>query len=55
MECSNTESDCNGRMFLLKRRCTYHTRFIPEGEVEASQIFLQDPRILPKLLSYEEN
>jgi hypothetical protein len=30
---------------------TYHSRFIPEGVAEASQIFLGD--VLPKLFSYE--
>jgi hypothetical protein len=33
---------------------TYHLRFIPEGVPEASQIFLRDTHVLPKLLSYEE-
>jgi hypothetical protein len=28
---------------------TYHSRFIPEGVAEASQIFLRDTHILPKL------
>jgi hypothetical protein len=32
---------------------TYHSRFIPEGIVEASQIFLQDAHVLPKSFSYE--
>jgi hypothetical protein len=28
---------------------TYHSRFIPEGVAEVSQIFLRDTHILPKL------
>jgi hypothetical protein len=32
---------------------TYHSRFIPEGVVEAYQILLRDIYVLPKLLSYE--
>jgi hypothetical protein len=34
---------------------TYHSRFIPEGVAEASQIFLRDTHVLPKLVSYEEH
>jgi hypothetical protein len=33
---------------------TYHSRLIPEGVTEASQIFLRDAHVLPKLISYEE-
>jgi hypothetical protein len=29
---------------------TYHSRFIPKGVAEASQIFLQDTHVLPKLV-----
>jgi hypothetical protein len=48
-------------MFLLKLGClvlgdhtstyihTYHSRFIPEGVAEASQIFLRDAHVLTKL------
>jgi hypothetical protein len=32
---------------------TYHSRFILEGVAEASQIFLRDAHVLPKLVSYE--
>jgi hypothetical protein len=32
---------------------TYHSRFILEGVAEASQIFLREAHVLPKLLSYE--
>jgi hypothetical protein len=32
---------------------TYHSRFIPKEVAEASQIFLRDAHVLPKLLSYE--
>jgi hypothetical protein len=31
---------------------TYHSRFIPKGVAEASQIFLRNNHVLPKLLSY---
>jgi hypothetical protein len=34
---------------------TYHSRFIPEGVVEVSQIFLRDTHVLPTLFSYEEH
>jgi hypothetical protein len=34
---------------------TYHSRFIPEGVAEVSQIFLRDIHVLPKLVSYEEH
>jgi hypothetical protein len=33
---------------------TYHSRFIPPI-AEASQIFLRDAHVLPKLLIYEES
>jgi hypothetical protein len=33
---------------------TYHSRFIPEGVAETTQIFLRDAHVLPKLLSYKE-
>jgi hypothetical protein len=33
---------------------TYHSRFIPKGVVEASQILLRDAHVLPKLFSYEK-
>jgi hypothetical protein len=34
---------------------TYHSRFIPEGVTEVSQIFLRVTHVLPKLVSYEEH
>jgi hypothetical protein len=34
---------------------TYHSRFIPDGVAEVSQIFLRDTHVLPKLVSYEEH
>jgi hypothetical protein len=34
---------------------TYHSRFIPKGVAEVSQIFLRDTHVLPKLVSYEEH
>jgi hypothetical protein len=33
---------------------TFHSRFIPERVVEASQIFLRDTYVFPKLLGYDE-
>jgi hypothetical protein len=33
---------------------TYHSRFIPEGVADVSQIFLRDTHDLPKIVSYEE-
>jgi hypothetical protein len=30
---------------------TFHSRFIPEGVAEASQIILQDAHVLPKYLN----
>jgi hypothetical protein len=33
---------------------TYHSSFIPEGVAKASQIFLRDVHVLPKLFSFEE-
>jgi hypothetical protein len=33
---------------------TYHSRSISEGAAEASQIFLRDTHVLPKLVSYED-
>jgi hypothetical protein len=38
----------------LKKIHSYHSRFIPEGVVKASLIFLPDAQDVPKLLSYEE-
>jgi hypothetical protein len=32
----------------------YHSRLIPEGVAEVSQIFLRDTHVSPKLVSYEE-
>jgi hypothetical protein len=40
---------------FLKNLHTYHSRFIPEGIAEVSQIFLRDTRVLSKLISYEEH
>jgi hypothetical protein len=48
--------------YLCNKKCvwfgkyihTYHSHFIPEGVAEASQIFLRDAHVLPKLLSYDE-
>jgi hypothetical protein len=31
---------------------TYHSRFIPEGVAEVSQIFFRDTHVLPKLVRY---
>jgi hypothetical protein len=54
--------DYLGTRLLRERSCvrfpqrihTYHSRFIPKGVAGASQIFLRDAHVLPKLLSYEE-
>jgi hypothetical protein len=46
------------RIFILMVRLyihTYHPRFIPEGVAEASQIFLRDTHVIPKLVSYEKH
>jgi hypothetical protein len=32
---------------------TYYSRFIPEGVADASQTFLPDAHVVPKLYSYE--
>jgi hypothetical protein len=32
---------------------TYHSRFIPKGVAEVSQIFLRDANVLPKLFNIE--
>jgi hypothetical protein len=37
------------------RMYVYHSRFIPEGVAEVSQIFLRDTHVLLKLVSYEEH
>jgi hypothetical protein len=44
-------------MIWFMQTHTYHSRFIPEGAAEASQIFLRDAHILPKLakVSFEEH
>jgi hypothetical protein len=31
----------------------YHSRFIPDGVAEASQILFRDTHVLPKLVTYE--
>jgi hypothetical protein len=43
------------RQFLFNYIHTYHSRFIPEGVAEVSQIFLRDTHVLPILVSYEEH
>jgi hypothetical protein len=42
------------KFYQIKYIHTYHSRFIPEGVSEASQIYLRDAHVLPKLFSYEE-
>jgi hypothetical protein len=42
-------------MAIYTYKHTYHSRFIPEGVAEESQIFLRDTHVLPKLVSYEEH
>jgi hypothetical protein len=50
---------CGKQMYIYNIMVTYihsyHSRFIPEGVAEASQIFLQDIHVLPKLVSYEKH
>jgi hypothetical protein len=41
-------------LLILKLHRYKPLNFIPEGVAEASQIFLRDAHVLPKLLSYEE-
>jgi hypothetical protein len=43
-----------GTFSNLHTYITYHSRFIPKGEAEASQMFLRDAHVLPKLFIYEE-
>jgi hypothetical protein len=38
---------------MLRMLHTYHSCFISEGIAGASQIFLQDAHVLPKIFSYE--
>jgi hypothetical protein len=42
-------------LLLIAYIHTYHSRFIPEGVAEVSQIFLRDTYILSKLVNYEEH
>jgi hypothetical protein len=44
----------NGVLGFLHILHIFLSRFIPEGVAEASQIFLGDADVLPKLVSYEE-
>jgi hypothetical protein len=46
---------CDVCMYNYTYLYTYHSRFIPEGVAEVSQIFLRDTHVLPKLVSYEEH
>jgi hypothetical protein len=41
-------------MMLILKIHTYHSRFVPEGVAEVSQIDLRDKHALPKLVSCEE-
>jgi hypothetical protein len=55
---TDSKFKCNIFLFLsvtvfMARLSIYHSRFIPVGVAEASQIFLRDVHVLPKLLSYE--
>jgi hypothetical protein len=57
-EISSTDFRNMARFFNLLVRLyihTYHSRFIPEGVAEISQIFLRDTHVLPRLVSYEEH
>jgi hypothetical protein len=40
-----------GHFYRLKEKLTYHSRFIPEGVADTSQIHFQDTHILPKWIS----
>jgi hypothetical protein len=40
---------------IIHNNTYIHSRFIPEGVVEVSQIFLRDTHVLLKLVSYEEH
>jgi hypothetical protein len=39
---------------FISETIPYHSRLTPEGIAEASQIFLRDPYVLPKLFNYKE-
>jgi hypothetical protein len=45
---------CVISMLLSMEIHIYHSRFIPEGLAELSQIFLRDTRTLPKRFNYEK-
>jgi hypothetical protein len=45
----HAELTCKWLLLLSKCVHTYHSRFIPEGVAEVSQIFLRDTHVLPKL------
>jgi hypothetical protein len=45
----NRKCECLENLYLH----TYHSRFIPVGVAEASQIFIRDAHVLLKLFSYE--
>jgi hypothetical protein len=47
------ESWCFNSETLIRLIHAYHSRLIPKGVAEASQIFLQDAHVLPKWLRYE--
>jgi hypothetical protein len=54
----DTQTEANGNLCVtlhLTKLHTYHSRFIPEGVAEVSQIFLRGTHVLPKLISYEEH
>jgi hypothetical protein len=38
------------RQPVINKKHTYHSRFIPKGVAEVSQIFLRDADILPERL-----
>jgi hypothetical protein len=40
------------RLSIYRYIHTYYSRFIPDGAPEASQIFLRDAHVLPKIFSY---
>jgi hypothetical protein len=51
----NTNLEFDAKRFASAYIHTFHSRFIPEGVAEVSQIFLRDTHVSPKLVSYEEH
>jgi hypothetical protein len=51
--CAGAGCEASSTIYLYRIH-TYHSRFIPDGVAETSQLLLQDAQVLPKLFSYEE-